>query len=106
MIKNKNFTAAKAAMMVLALNSLAAASTFSFTTDPLQGTTVRNTAGRQVVGGELFVSFFTATDVYAFDEPHLAWAARSTSPTVPATRFRPQVSMWLYSKIWTTTPIP
>ena len=57
-----------AAVMLLALNAVAAGATINFDTDPFQGPNVRNIAGRQVVGGELFVAFNTATDTYVFDE--------------------------------------
>ena len=55
--------------LVLALATItpAAATTFSFTTDPFAGTTALTTPGRQVVGGEPFVNFNSATDVFAFD---------------------------------------
>jgi MYXO-CTERM domain-containing protein len=53
--------------VMLAANATAVAATFTFDTDPLAGTTIRSTPGRQVVGGELFLSFFAATDVFAFN---------------------------------------
>jgi hypothetical protein len=43
------------------------AATFTFNSDPFAGTNVLNTPGRQVVGGELFINFNPATDVFAFD---------------------------------------
>lgn len=52
---------------LLGLNAVAFGSTFTFNTDPLEGTNVRNVPGRQVVGDELFLSFNTSTDVFAFD---------------------------------------
>jgi hypothetical protein len=57
-----------AAVALVALNTIAFGTTFTFDTDPLEGTTVRNIAGRQVIGGELFLGGFdTSTDVFAFD---------------------------------------
>lgn len=55
--------------VVLALSALcstAQASTFRFDDDPFAGTTVLDTPGRQVVGGELFLSF-TDSDQFSFD---------------------------------------
>lgn len=42
------------------------AAVFSFTTDPFEGSTALTTPGRQVVGGEPFITFDPAADVYAF----------------------------------------
>ena len=47
--------------------STAHATTFTFDTDPFAGTNVLNTPGRQVVGGENFINFLTATDVFSLD---------------------------------------
>src|SRR5216117_2863191 len=52
---------------LLALGSTADASTFRFDTDPFAGTNVLNTPGRQLVGGEDFINFFPATDVFSLD---------------------------------------
>jgi hypothetical protein len=52
---------------LVALCSTAEASTFRFDDDPFAGTNVRNTPGRQIVGGELFISFLTPTDLFSFD---------------------------------------
>ena len=41
----------------------------SFGTDPFEGTTVRNIPGRQVIGGEFFISFHTATETFVFNGP-------------------------------------
>lgn len=56
-----------AGAMFLTLNGASKASSISFGTDPFEGTTVRNTPGRQVVGGEFFISFQTATESFVFD---------------------------------------
>jgi hypothetical protein len=53
--------------MLLTLNGVASASSINFGTDPFEGTTVRSTPGRQVVGGEFFISFQTATETFVFD---------------------------------------
>jgi len=53
--------------MLVALSTSAMGSSISFGTDPFEGTTVRNTPGRQVVGGEFFISFKTATEGFVFD---------------------------------------
>jgi hypothetical protein len=52
---------------LLALCSTAPASTFTFNTDPFAGTPVLSVPGRQVVGGELFIDFNIATDVFSLD---------------------------------------
>jgi hypothetical protein len=56
-----------AAVMLLGLSSIAAGANINFSTDPFEGTNVRNTPGRQVVGGELFIAFHTATESFVFD---------------------------------------
>jgi hypothetical protein len=50
---------------LLALSATASATTFSFDTDPFAGSNALTTPGRQIVGGESFISFDTATDVFA-----------------------------------------
>lgn len=58
-----------AGLALLAFNAAAFGTTFTFNTDPLEGTNVRNVPGRQVVGSgsELFLSPFNiGTDVFAF----------------------------------------
>ena len=52
---------------LLAFGSSASASTFVFDTDPFAGTNVLNAPGRQIVGGENFISFSIATDVFLLD---------------------------------------
>jgi hypothetical protein len=69
MIKKIRFTASAAiAVMLLASSSVATAANISFGTDPFEGSDVRNVPGRQVVGGELFIAFHTATESFLFDE--------------------------------------
>src|SRR4051812_37404995 len=51
--------------VLLALSSVASATTFTFDTDPFAGTNVLNTPGRQIVTGEEFISFSPATDVFS-----------------------------------------
>ena len=45
----------------------AVAATITFATAPFEGTTALSTPGRQIVGGEDFIDFNPATDVFAFD---------------------------------------
>jgi len=52
---------------LLALCSAAPASTFVFNTDPFAGNPVLTEPGRQIVGGESFISFNIATDVFSLD---------------------------------------
>jgi len=56
----------RAGAVLLALKAVAFGGTFTFDTDPLAGTIVRSAPGRQLVGGEQFIPFNTATDVFAF----------------------------------------
>ncbi len=55
------------AATLLALCSAAHATVFTFNTDPFAGTPVLTVPGRQIVGGEEFISFSTAQDVFALD---------------------------------------
>jgi len=55
------------AFSLLALSSLANATTFRFDTDPFAGTNVLNAPGRQIVGGESFINFNIATDVFSIE---------------------------------------
>lgn len=52
------------AIALLALSPTANATTFSSLTDPFAGSTALTTPGRQIVGGEPFISFDTAADVF------------------------------------------
>ena len=52
---------------LLTLCPAAPASTFTFNTDPFAGTNVLNTPGRQLVGGESFLAFSIADDIFAMD---------------------------------------
>jgi hypothetical protein len=65
----KNFRALVycAGITILTLCPSAQATTFSFNTDPFAGTDVLNVPGRQIVGGEDFISFNRATDVFALN---------------------------------------
>jgi hypothetical protein len=51
---------------LLMVSTISQAATFSFNTDPFAGSTALTTPGRQVVGGEDFISFSTTTDVFEF----------------------------------------
>jgi hypothetical protein len=52
---------------LFSLSTAVNATTISFVTDPFAGSDVLTTPGRQIVGGETFVSFLTASDIFAFD---------------------------------------
>ena len=54
-------------VVFLTLSAGANAATFTFDTDPFAGSTALTTPGRQIVGGEPFISFSIATDVFAFE---------------------------------------
>lgn len=51
----------------LLVSGPANAAVFTFDTDPFAGSDALTTPGRQVVGGEPFITFNIATDVFAFD---------------------------------------
>jgi hypothetical protein len=51
----------------LLVSGLANAAVFTFDNDPFAGSDALTTSGRQVVGGEPFITFNIATDVFAFD---------------------------------------
>jgi hypothetical protein len=54
-------------VVLLALSTTANANTFRFETDPFAGTDVLNVPGRQIVGGENFISFSIAADVFSLE---------------------------------------
>ena len=56
-------------LAVLLLSLAASATTFSFDTDPFAGTPVLGVPGRQIVGGEQFISFSPGRDVFQFSSP-------------------------------------
>lgn len=56
-----------AAAALLSLAGAAGATTVSFVTDPFAGSDALTTPGRQIVGGEDFLSFDVASDVFAFE---------------------------------------
>jgi PEP-CTERM motif len=53
--------------VLLALSATANAGVFRFDTDPFAGTNVLNVPGRQIVGGEDFISFSIASDVFSLE---------------------------------------
>jgi hypothetical protein len=52
---------------LLISRTAAHATTFTFHTDPFEGTNIRIQPGRQLVGGEDFVAFSIATDVFSLN---------------------------------------
>jgi hypothetical protein len=59
--------ACAAAAALLLWSAAPSAATFHFQTDPFAGSTALTTPGRQIVGGEDFITFNIATDVFAFN---------------------------------------
>ena len=55
------------AIFVLIFAANATATTFRFDTDPFAGSTALTTPGRQVVGGESFINFNIATDLFSLE---------------------------------------
>ena len=58
-----------AGVLLVAWSSAAADASVSFGTDPFEGSPVRSIPGRQVVGGEFFIAFNTATEAFVFNGP-------------------------------------
>lgn len=56
-----------AAIALLVSGGPASAATFPFAMDPFEGSDALTTPGRQIVGGEAFISFDVETDVFALD---------------------------------------
>jgi hypothetical protein len=56
-----------AVVALVALSSTAHATTFRFDDDPFAGTNVLTTPGRQVVGGEDFIAFSIANDLFSLE---------------------------------------
>ena len=61
------FTFCCAGLALVAMCSTAQAATFRFDDVPFAGTNVLDTPGRQVVGGEEFISFSIASDVFSLE---------------------------------------
>ncbi len=55
------------AVAILAMSASAQATTFTFNTDPFAGTNDTSIPGRQIVGGEDFISYSPATDLFSLD---------------------------------------
>ena len=56
-----------AGIAFLALGQNAMATTFRYDTDPFAGANVRNIPGRQVLGGEDFLNFSVASDLFSLE---------------------------------------
>ncbi len=55
------------AVICLTLSATAHATVFRFDTDPFAGSTALTTPGRQIVGGETFITFDIATDIFSLE---------------------------------------
>ena len=64
-----------AALMLGASLGASAQATFTFSGDPFEGSTAPATPGRQVVGGEPFITFSIPTDVFSFEGSFFAFVA-------------------------------
>lgn len=68
MIRLRSYiTAGAIAMSLFAMCPTSRATTFRFDTDPFAGTNVLNTSGRQIVGGEDFISFSIPADTFSLE---------------------------------------
>src|SRR4051794_21276983 len=80
---------AAAVLLCLAVSGSASAANINFFTDPFEGSTALTTPGRQVVGGEPFITFNSATDVFVFDPAIFGISglsfANNTIGNIPAT---------------------
>lgn len=54
-------------VVTLLFSAIANATVFRFDSDPFAGSTAPTTPGRQVVGGETFINFNIATDVFSLE---------------------------------------
>jgi hypothetical protein len=75
-------------LALILMCSTAYATTFTFNSDPFAGTPVLGAPGRQIVGGEDFISFSTATDVFAlnsdvFHTGNTVDFVNTTAPFIP-----------------------
>ena len=77
-----------AAIALTFSTTLSTAANFTFDTDPFEGSTALTDPGRQVVGGEPFISFSTASDVYVFHTGRFGISTLSVdndvAPNLPA----------------------
>jgi hypothetical protein len=76
-------------IVLLTFCTVAHATTFRFDTDPFAGSTALTTPGRQIVGGEAFISFSIATDVFSlessvFGTPGPVQFVNSLAPAIPS----------------------
>jgi hypothetical protein len=53
--------------VLVTLSTTVNAATFRFDTDPFAGSTALTTPGRQIVGGETFITFNIATDLFSLE---------------------------------------
>jgi hypothetical protein len=60
-------TSLSALAALLAISTTVNATIISFETDPFDGSTALTTPGRKIVGGEPFINFSIASDVFAFN---------------------------------------
>ncbi|HZU26352.1 MAG TPA: hypothetical protein VFA04_12575 [Bryobacteraceae bacterium] len=77
------------AMSLFAMCTAAHATTFRFDTDPFAGTPVLTAPGRQIVGGESFINFSIASDVFSLESTVFGVAGpvnfvNATAQNVPA----------------------
>jgi hypothetical protein len=77
------------AFAVAAMCSAAHATTFTFDKDPFAGTNVLNTPGRQIIGGEDFLSFSTSRDIFSLESTVFGTGntvnfVNSTAPNIPS----------------------
>ena len=78
-----------AALMLGASFGASAQATFTFSGDPFEGNPAPSTPGRQVVGGEPFITFSVPTDVFSFEGSFFAFVnniafANGPIGTIPA----------------------
>lgn len=78
------------AALLLASAATARATTFTFDTDPFAGSTALTTPGRQIVAGELFITFVPGSDRFVFDPA--AFALNLTDPFIPPVVFASDVA--------------
>lgn len=66
-VRKMRCTSLSALAALLAISTTVNATIISFETDPFDGSTALTTPGRKIVGGEPFINFSIASDVFAFN---------------------------------------
>jgi hypothetical protein len=72
MLKKQLVSILSTVLILAGAVSIGNATTFRFNTDPFEGSDALTTPGRQIVGGETFIDFNIATDVFSLESPQFS----------------------------------